>query len=60
MSETLETYAYNIHFHRNISLLKSCVKVATVSFMCFFLEYPKEFRGSCVRKGPKYCFALGP
>ena len=47
-SKTLETYTCNMRFHRNISLLRSCVTTATMSFMCFFLEYPKEFRGSCV------------
>ena len=47
-SKTLKTYAYNMRFHRNISLLRLCVTTATASFMCFFLEYPKKFHGSCV------------
>jgi hypothetical protein len=42
-SKTLETYACNVRFHRNIPLLKSCVTITTASFVFFFLKYPKEF-----------------
>jgi hypothetical protein len=50
-----------MRFHRNISLLKLCVTMIMASFMCFFLEYLEEFRGSYVHEGPNFfCLALAP
>jgi hypothetical protein len=59
-SKTLKTYACNMHFHHNISLLKSCITVATSSFMCFFLNTQKSSVVHVYIRAQNFSFALGP